>query len=219
MTNRKLRVFIITAALLTISAAGCQKAYYNAMEKIGFPKRDILIDRVEEAKEAQEDAKEQFKSALDKFRSVIDVKGGDLEDKYDQLNSELDDSKSRAKEVRDRIASVEDVAGALFDEWEEELEQYNNQKLKNESRRNLNATKKEYNTLIKAMKRAEAKIDPVLKPLSDQVLFLKHNLNARAIASLEGELTNIQSDVSSLVKDMERSIKEADEFIKSMNKK
>ena len=37
--------------------SGCETAYYSAMEQVGVHKRDILVDRVDEASEAQEDAK------------------------------------------------------------------------------------------------------------------------------------------------------------------
>jgi hypothetical protein len=63
------------------------------------------------------------------------------------------------------------------------------------------------------MKRAEAKMPPVLARLKDQVLFLKHNLNAQAIGSLEGVSTELQGDVEDLLKELERSISEANEFI------
>ncbi len=200
---------------LTLTA-GCSRVYYNAMEKVGIHKRDILVDRVEEARDSQQEAKEEFASALEKFRSVVDFNGGDLEAKYEELKAQLEELEARAQEVHDRIEAVEDVANALFEEWEEELDQYHSQSLRRASERKLRETKRRYKQLIRAMKRAEAKIDPVLIPLRDEVLFLKHNLNARAIASLKGELTRIQTDVSQLVRDMERAINEADSFIKTL---
>lgn len=36
---------------------GCESTYYDAMEKIGVHKRDILIDRIEDAQTAQEEVK------------------------------------------------------------------------------------------------------------------------------------------------------------------
>ena len=68
------------------------------------------------------------------------------------------------------------------------------------------------------MKQAERKIDPVLSAFRDQVLFLKHNLNAQAVASLQGELVSIESNVASLIKEMDASIAEANTFINSMGK-
>jgi hypothetical protein len=114
---------------------------------------------------------------------------------------------------------VEDVAEALFDEWEAELDQYTSAPLRRSSARRLQQTRAQYGQLIQAMKRAEAKMAPVLAAFHDQVLFLKHNLNAQAIASLKGNLASIESDIAVLIREMEASIREANRFIDAMNVK
>jgi hypothetical protein len=197
---------------------GCESAYYKTMETMGYHKRDIMVDRVSEARDAQEEAKEQFESALEKFSNVLGFKGGSLQEKYDQLKDEYEKSDAKAAAVRSRIAAVEDVAEDLFAEWQAELNQYTSSSLKQSSARKLRETQKKYAQLIGAMKRAEGKIDPVLSAFRDQVLYLKHNLNAQAIASLQSELTSIETDVARLIKEMETSIKEANAFISSMEK-
>ncbi len=201
--------------LLLLILVACSQAYYGALEKVGIHKRDIMVDRVQEAKQSQEDAKEQFKSALEEFSSVANFQGGDLEDTYKKLNKELQKSESRADEVTNRIDSVEDVSVALFDEWEQELDQYESPKLRAKSEQQLNDTKVRYEQLMAAMRLAESRIEPVLKPFRDQVLFLKHNLNAKAIASLRGELIQVESDTDKLIKELEISIAEADRFIEA----
>ena len=205
-------------AVFVFLILGCESAYYGTMEKLGYHKRDLMVERVESARDGQEEAKEQFESALDKFSSVLQFDGGDLEDKYDQLKTEYDKSEARAKTVRDRIDAVEDVAEDLFDEWEAELQQYKSDSLRHSSARKLKQTQRQYDQLIGAMKRAEKKMDPVLTAFHDQVLFLKHNLNARAIASLQTELVSVEAEVNSLIRDMEASINEANAFINTMTK-
>jgi hypothetical protein len=69
---------------------------------------------------------------------------------------------------------------------------------------------------MRTMRAAAARMDPILGKFRDQVLFLKHNLNAQAIAGLTSTASNLQGDVSRLIEDMEKSIREADEFIRSM---
>lgn len=211
---RLLAVFLLPLALSF--TAGCSRVYYDTMEKFGVEKRDILVDRVQDARDEQEDAKEQFKSALDRFTEVINFDGGDLEAKYRKLDSEYERSKSEAQAVRDRIDAVEDVATALFREWETELDEYSNASLRRSSEQKLQSTRIQYDRLITAMHKAESSMDPVLEALQDQVLFLKHNLNARAIASLEDELVSVETDVGRLIREMEASIAEADQFIQSM---
>lgn len=210
------RLLLLTFALLAL--AGCQSAYYSAMEKVGLHKRDILVDRVEDARDSQQEAKEQFKDALDRYRSVVQVEGGELEERYEALNSEFEASENSAREVRDRIKAVEDVAEALFKEWKQELDEYSNASLKAASQRNLERTQKDYRVLLQRMKAAEKRIDPVLDVLRDQVLFLKHNLNARAIGALQGEYRTLEGNVDQLLAEMQRAIDEADVFIRQLQR-
>ncbi|MGH8576086.1 MAG: DUF2959 domain-containing protein [Gammaproteobacteria bacterium] len=203
--------------MVTFISACSSSPYYNVMEHLGFPKRELLVERVEEARDSQEQAAQQFKDALEKFIAVTGVKGGALQEKYDQLESEYEQSEARAGDVHRRVAGVEDVAEALFDEWEAELGQYTSAPLRRSSERRLQETRAQYGQLVRAMKRAEAKMEPVLAAFHDQVLFLKHNLNARAIASLKGNLASIESDIVVLIREMEGSIREANRFIDAMN--
>jgi DNA repair exonuclease SbcCD ATPase subunit len=207
-------VLLVLAVLLL---ASCQTAYYVTMEKLGYPKRDLLVSRVRQARDSQQEAKEQFQSALEHFSAVVHFRGGELEAKYNELRAELDRSEARASTVHQRIAAVEDVAEALFKEWEAELAQYTQEALRRASARQLAQTRQRYTPLMSAMKRAEAKMEPVLAAFRDHFLFLKHNLNARAIASLRQEGIAVETDITGLIRAMEASIAEADAFIKTLD--
>ncbi|MGQ9427383.1 DUF2959 domain-containing protein [Gilvimarinus sp. F26214L] len=207
---------IVPAFAAVFLLIGCQSAYYSTMERFGVHKRDILVDRVEDARDAQADGQEQFTSALDQFRAMVEFEGGELEERYDALNAEFEDSEAAAEEIHDRIDAIEEVSGALFDEWEDELAQYSDASLRRESRNQLNSTQRRYGELIAVMREAENRLDPVLDAMRDQVLYLKHNLNARAIQSLRGEVNVINRDVDQLLEAMRKSIAEADEFIEDM---
>lgn len=207
---------VLAIAFISLFLSGCETAYYNAWEKLGYEKRDLLVSNIEDTQEAQEDAQEQFKDALEQFRSVVNFDGGDLASIYEKLSSEYEDSEAAAKEISDNIASVEDVADDLFTEWEEEIQQYSNAGLKRDSQSKLRATRKQYSKLIRSMRSSEKTVKPVLTTLKDQVLYLKHNLNARAIASLKGELATVNKDVDQLINAMQRSIDESKAFIAQM---
>lgn len=194
----------------------CQSAYYAAWEKVGVEKRDILVDRVEEAKESQEDAQQQFSSALDEFSQLINFDGGELQEVYEQLKDQFEASESSAEDVTGHIDKVESVAEALFDEWQEELTKYSNATLKRDSERKLKDTQNRYKSLLRAMRKAESKMEPVLSALRDNVLYLKHNLNASAIGALQGEFNGIKKEINQLVLEMNKAISESNSFISSM---
>lgn len=210
--------FMLSCGLAALAAlAACTSTYYRALESIGIEKREILVDRIDDTRDAQNDAKEQFSSALEQYRSVVAFDGGDLEEVYDRLNSEYEESEQRAQEVRERIDSVEQVAEDLFEEWETEIDEYSDPDLARQSRALLADTRTQYADVIGAMHRAEETMDPVLTLFNDQVLFLRHNLNARAIGALENELASLEQATATLVAEMERAIAEANAFIDNMS--
>ena len=211
----KLTLMILLLAV-PFAFSACDTAYINAMDKMGYAKRDLLSSRVKSARDAQADAKKDIQSALDQFGQVVTYQGGDLEATYKKLKSELQRSEDSAETVRNRIEAVENVADSLFAEWKAELGQYSNADLRRRSEAKLSQTKNRYNDMLGAMKRAEQRIDPVLRPLRDHVLYLKHNLNARALAAMKGELVKVDAQVDQLVREMNRSIAEADKFIQTM---
>ena len=212
-----MKPLVTCVALATVLfTAGCSSAYYGTLEKFGYAKREVLVDRVEKAQESQTEAQEQFASALERFLAVTKADGGELQRTYDALNADFKRSEARAAEVRDRIDSVEDVAEELFSEWKRELEQYTNATLRRESQRQLDATRRNYDNLLKLMHRAAERMEPVLSTFRDQVLFLKHNLNAQAIASLGSTHRELEADISRLIADMEASIRESEAFIKTL---
>lgn len=205
-------LFLVALALLV----GCSTAYYNTMEKLGVHKREILVDRVEDARQAQKSGEKQFTSALEQFKSVVEIDGGSIQDAYDRLNSEYRKSQAAADKINERINDIESVSKALFKEWREETRLYSSGTLRRESEAKLRKTQRNYTQLIDAMKKAEALLDPVLATMNDQVLFLKHNLNARAIGSLRKDVMKIDKDVDVLVNAMRQAIAEADVFINNM---
>lgn len=209
--------YLLVILLSVISISGCQSAYYSAMEQVGVHKRDIMVDRVEDAKESQQEAQEEFTSALEALSALTHFDGGELEDMYNTINDKYLDSEKAAQNVRSRIAAIEDVSDALFAEWEDELELYTNSKLRRSSEQKLRATLSSYNTMLAAMKRAEKKMTPVLNTLRDNTLYLKHNLNASAVGSLQGEFMNLEQDIEFAIKQMNAAIEESDKFLTQLN--
>lgn len=207
---------VLGSLMLLTFFTGCSAN--TLWRKMGYENRELLVSDVKEARDEQNKAKEEIKTTMERFKEVTGFQGGDLESKYNKLKSAYDDAESRAGKVSSRIKDVEKTAGELFEEWEEELEKYDNAELRSKSRQQLTETRTKYKQLLSVMKQAESKMKPVLKAFNDQVLFLKHNLNAAAITSLQGTAASIDSDVGKLIADMEASIKEANDFISTMEK-
>ncbi len=203
-----------TAVLVLLT--GCSNPYYSAMETVGVHKRDIMVDRVENARDAQQDAQEQFKSALEQFDSVVSLEETDLKKAYEQLNDEYEECVAIADKISDRIDKVEAVSEALFDEWADEIKLYDNKELARASKEQLNNTKARYEEMLSHMQEAEKSMEPVLRIFRDNVLFLKHNLNAQAIGSLQDEFAGLELEIDKLIGRMNEAIESSNAFIADM---
>jgi len=212
MIRNNLVIALFSLTLLS----SCSTVKYKSLEKIGIHKRDLLVSNVKDARDAQKDAQEQFKDALERFGSVVEIEETGLKKAYDRLSDEYDDSKDAAEEVSDEIDDVEQVAADLFVEWEKEIELYTDPNLRNNSKNQLRDTQSRYNEMLKSMQAAEQSMDPVLKTFRDNVLFLKHNLNAQAVGSLKGTFENLEGDIDNLIQQMNRSIERSNQFIAEM---
>jgi len=208
-----LALFFLSALIMPMT--GCAPAYYAAMEKIGKEKRHLLKDRVEDVKTDQTKAQEEFKDALTRIRELYSLDGGELEAFYDRLKASYEDCEDRAETIRKRMGQVQTLATDLFGEWEVEINEIRDTNLKSASHQSLADAKIRYKKLQTAMDRSKKAMDPVLSKLNDYVLYLKHNLNAKAVGALGQEVVSIEGDVESLIRDMGASIQEADQFIKN----
>lgn len=204
---------LVPGASALLLLAGCQKTYYTMLEQVGVEKRELLAKRVGRAKDSQKEAQEEFRDALEKFQAVTGHRGGELEERYDNLRDAFERSEERAEEVSERIDDVENVANALLDEWKDELDDYEDRALRRRSEARLRDTESDVDRLLRLMRAAERSLDPVLQKLEDRVLYVKHNLNAAAMAGLEEDVPALERDVDRLVREMQASIAEADRFI------
>lgn len=209
----RFKTILLLAALLS----GCSSLYYSAMEKIGKEKRDILVQRIVDGKKDQEAAKKQLKTTLEAFQELTGFEGGNLEKTYKKLNGEFQDAESRAKALSDRIQSIDQVGSDLFAEWQKEIDAMSDRKLKTNSASMLRSTRVNHQAYLKRMRQTEKKMLPVLQSFRDQVTYLKHNLNAKAIGSLKVTAAKMDGEVAVLITDIEGSLQEADKFIQTLS--
>jgi hypothetical protein len=219
MSGDRKRTLELAIAMLVISwTVACSTAYYSTWEMLGKEKRDLLRSNVKAVQKEQREVADDFEDALDRLRGLYDVDADDLEKVYDKLKGDFDDAEGRAEDVHERIGKINSIAEDLFDEWEEEIGEISNPGYRSKSRQKLNETKEKYAGFSASLEKSEASMEPVLIQLEDNVLFLKHNLNAAAIGGLRAEVANIEADIETLLADMRASIAEADRFLSTLPK-
>lgn len=202
--------------LAVTSLAACSTVKYEALEQVGIYKRDILVDRVEDARDSQEKTREEVLAAYEDLNILIGEEGGELERQYKRLNRKVERSRDAVEELDDHLAAIDAVSADLFEEWEEELAQYNSATLRADQERKLGESRRQFTALRQRMQVARDRVDPVMAVLNDNVLYLKHSLNAQALDALRGEATALEGKVDALIADMQVAIDEANAFINRM---
>ena len=198
---------------------GCTSLYNATMEGVfGYEKRELFKKSVTALQSEQKDAQKEFKDALTRLKELYGFHGGELESVYEKVKSSYERCDGEAKAVHTRIENMEDLAKSMFSEWEKEIQQYTNPNLAATSRDQLRLTKDRYAQLSRTVREAASAMQPVLGQLKDNVLFLKHNLNASAIGSLQGEASGIQKQIEQLLTQMNTAIAASDSFIKTLPK-
>jgi predicted secreted protein len=157
--------------------------------------------------------------SLSRFRKTFSshFQGGSLEKNYKKLNGEYEKAADSAQKLHNRIDSIDQVSSDLFKEWQKEIDGMENKKLKLQSAGMLRQSRLNEAAYIKSMRQTEARMTPVITAFHDQVTFLKHNLNARAIGSLKGTSAKMSTDVDVLMVSLDGSIAQADTLIASLN--
>ncbi len=215
----KARAFLALVLLTVAVGSGCQTVYNTTLEKVfGYEKRELLKKSVAALQSEQQAAQQEFKDAMTRLKELYGFQGGPLESTYAKLKGSSDNCAAETKAVQARIDNMEGIASGMFAEWEKELQQYSNPALAASSRQQLGETQARYARLSHTVRASADSMKPVLAQLKDNVLFLKHNLNAAAIGSLKGEAANIQRQIEALLSRMSASIAESDAFIKAMAK-
>ena len=166
-----IRVGLIGACFLLLT--GCASVQYSALEKVGIHKRDILVDRVEDARDAQAETREQLVSAYEQLSELVGYDGGELEKKYERLSKEVERSQDATGELDEHLADIDRVSEDLFDEWESELDLYSSAALRSDQEQKLKLARRQFSMMRERMQTARNRVDPVMAILTDNVLFLK----------------------------------------------
>jgi hypothetical protein len=212
----KTRLTVLAMLAVVLILGGCSRTYDTTTEFFGKKKKDVLVDRIAAARDAQAQAKDQFAAALDEFRSIAGYKGTLLEDKYNELNAQYNRCESQTNTVNNRLADARRAAKSLFRQWDDELEQYSSAVVRRASEEKLKDMQMRYENVMYAMEKVRDKFYPALAAFKDQVLLVKHNLNAQTEMTMGEEMKIAEKEISMLIQEIDRSMAEADSFIRQM---
>ena len=209
-TLRTLGLFALTAL------TSCQAMYFTTMEKFGVEKRDILLERVEDAHDALKVAEVRFDASLTTFREIVKGEESTLTANFERFSDAYDKAESAAADFHERVADVQVVANLMFEEWKRESGEILDNELRRASRENYTKATTRYERTLRGFRRVEARMDPMLTKFRDHVLYLKLNLHPAALGTLRDNEGDIIAAMEELEDLMEKALSDGGELIDSM---
>jgi SMC interacting uncharacterized protein involved in chromosome segregation len=208
-----MRRIILTTIAISAALVGCKSTYYKAAETVGYEKREMLTDRMQDARDSQVAAKQQLQTALYTLRRVGSVPETEVADLHHDLDTEVDRASEQLDDLHEDIASVESVAQAMFDDWEDDLAKYESEDLRARSRQELQETRQNYSALIGSLRETEQKLQTVIAPLKDQVMAIEHAMKAGQAPEKSDDLDDVREKISTLIEELDDSIDRTQRFI------
>lgn len=206
-------LYLLSSILAFSLMNGCATVYYDVWEALGQEKRDLLRSNILKTKKDHHKVEDQFEDTLAKVRATYKLKNPKLESLYDTFKEDYQLSKSKAEQLSRRIETVNNIAQDLFSEWKTESSKIKNDTYRKDSVKKRQLSMVRFGAMMKSMREVEKSLGPVLTKLNDQVLYLKHNLNASSIGAFKGELNSVETEIKNLIAEIQQSNKQADKFI------
>ena len=209
------RLVFVTLAFAAL-ATGCQSTSSSTFQVgDGEEKKLELVHLVQGVRESQVEAQVEFTEAFALFRqlTLLEAPREDLEELYDDLIDELEDCEVAATDLHRHVESVAGQAGMLFDSWSNELGSFSSATLRGKSEAMLVENQLRFSGLLAELHHTEAKMIPLLIEYRDYVLFFNHNLNPRAISTIQDTLPTFLEESEALEEAMKSDAAMSEEFV------
>lgn len=177
---------------------------------------EALIDSVRCARAEQAQSQEDFSAAFRLFQRLTAPQAVELEELDAELEDSIDECDEAAERLRERILEIRTDSSTLFTEWKAELEHFSGEALRKKSESMLVDTEERSQRVIAALEEIQGKMEPVLLKFHDYELFFNHNLNPRAIATLEDTYDDFDQELESLNEEIASAMNEMNAFLERL---
>ncbi len=203
-----------TAAMVLLLLSGCASTYLSVWETLGFQRRDLLVARVENAREGADASVAAFERVLDDMMPIAMRDAPVADTRFAALDAAFRDAQDSARRLSSEIEQVETVSQGLFLEWESELAKSRDSDHKRNEQRELATSRQAYNTLIGQFRSAEVGFSPTLNTVRDSIRVLQRNRAEPRSQEDRNALLSLRGDVDRLASELRRAIAVANDFVR-----
>jgi len=217
--NRRLIAHcLLFAAPLAIGLSGCSSTGFSFSKKSdnGLTNVDELLTRIEKVQVESLVAKERARAAYDTLRQTVAPEfDGDAVEQYKLLVDAIDESKKQSKTLGDSVPPLKHSATIVFERWTKDLEEFGNTRMRQRSQERLEATRTQYETILRQTVAAQLSLDALNADLNDHALFLGHDFNSESASAIASDVKELESRVAELDSRLDASIASSKQYIAS----
>ncbi|MBN2484057.1 MAG: DUF2959 family protein [Candidatus Omnitrophica bacterium] len=140
-----------------------------------------------------------------------------LTKQFKKFIQEIEKTQTHIEALRDASGTMEEQAAAYFAAWESNLESFNNNSIRNRSRRRLTVTQRDFDQIMREVDRLKTKIEPFLAQLVDTRNFLNYDLNIEAIDSISDVFKKINTESERNLEQIATVVEKLDALSTSMS--
>ncbi|MCK6460067.1 MAG: DUF2959 domain-containing protein [Planctomycetes bacterium] len=189
----------VAAALVLAGLPACSMVNDLIKGKTGPADVDDLVAAVENVHKELDASKGAMLAAVQELQTVTAPDfSGDAVKAYEKLVDTVENSEDQADELRNRIEKMQAEAVPVFDQWTKDLEAYSNPEMRQRSQARLSAARERYDAVVAAVEPVLVEYEAINQSFRDHVLFLKHDMNPAALATIQDDVRRIAKDAASL---------------------
>lgn len=197
--------------------AGCQSSpYYASMERLGVSRGEVLAERVDAARQAQQRAREALDSALSRLELALSASPSTFSREREALTQALEKSDDAQRDLAWRLDDADEAAEAVFTEWHDELDDYHDERYRELSERQLAESRERYADIRQALATSREQMRPVTETLNDTALLLEHEEKARDLAALGDRMPEMRDTLGELATRAAQIDRETDALVEAL---
>ena len=182
------RLIWLALPLTVLSSCGLFEGSTARAENV-----DTLVSWVERVYVESEMARQEVQLTLSRLQALANGKyEGRPAEAYQAFKSAATRARTQAEKLESTVRPMKRTAAPVFEQWTTDLGDFHSPSMRRRSTDRLDAARLRYDAIVRAVGPAQSGFERFNEGMQDHELFLGHDLNGTALAS-------VQADVQAMV--------------------
>jgi hypothetical protein len=179
--------------------------------------QEQLAQSIRDAQVEATRTSDQLKATLGAITELTKQKSGDLRPAYNNFCAEVSKTQAAATATKTRVQWMASDGLQYFADWQNTINSINNESLKKQAQKRLDAVKKSYDKVETQLQTASDKFSPFLSDLGDIQKFLAADITPGGVKAVKGTVKSANWNHQFVDKAVKSALKEMDKMQKALS--